>query len=367
MKDGTRETTNNQWLLKADADKLPATYAELVTLLTGAGLPFGRTLLSDGWTIEPDALNKANLLKDVTAGLYGLTSTAMVDDVLKLAAPKMLLQSYTTAGTYTWTAPDRNGDGSNYEIFVIVVGGGGSGGALKYWYSLNKAGGVNGGCSGFSNQFKMTVTPLQTYTVVVGTGGTSVIAGTGTEEELKQGNNGNSSSFNGVVANGGAGGMAVGSGETLYGLGGRPSDPSWGLYLLKNSIPSAPYWQTPANGDRIAPSWYLNNSIVESFFNPADCMNKITGDILLSAGGSVRLVGTTNPANNIVQNEAITINGLSIGTALWIHNNPVNASAVNPTLYGAGGGACVNTGTTSNTTVTATSGKGADGCVFIYV
>ena len=106
MKDGTRELTNNQWLLKADADKLPATYAELVTLLTGAGLPFGRTLLSDGWTIEPDPLNKANLLKDATAALFGLGSTAQINDVLaaiktyinNAAAQGLKDSSFTTAG-----------------------------------------------------------------------------------------------------------------------------------------------------------------------------------------------------------------------------------------------------------------------------
>lgn len=88
MKDGTRELTNNQWLLKADADKLPATYAELVTLLTGAGLPFGRTLLSDGWTIEPDQLNKANLLTDATAALFGLSgAAATVNNALRISVP----------------------------------------------------------------------------------------------------------------------------------------------------------------------------------------------------------------------------------------------------------------------------------------
>lgn len=99
MKDGTRELTNNQWLLKADADKLPATYAELVTLLTGAGLPFGRTLLSDGWTIEPDPLNKANFLPDAVAALYGLTSTAQIKDVLNAIEPRLFQSaSWATNG-----------------------------------------------------------------------------------------------------------------------------------------------------------------------------------------------------------------------------------------------------------------------------
>jgi len=47
-----------------------------------------------------------------------------------------LLQSRTTAGEYTWTAPDLHGDGQPYEIGIFMVGGGGSGALV--------AGGVDG-------------------------------------------------------------------------------------------------------------------------------------------------------------------------------------------------------------------------------
>ena len=67
----------------------------------------------DGATVEGDALNKANLLTDVTAVACGLTATAVPDDVLAklrtliagnttLANTKAMIEtgSYTGTGTY---------------------------------------------------------------------------------------------------------------------------------------------------------------------------------------------------------------------------------------------------------------------------
>lgn len=366
MKDGTRELTNNQWLLKADADKLPATYAELVTLLTGAGLPFGRTLLSDGWTIEPDPLNKANLLKDVTAGLYGLTSTAMVDDALKLAAPKMLLQSYTTAGTYTWTAPDRNGDGSDYEISVVIVGGGGSGGASKRWHTTEYWALASGGGSGYLKYIKITVTPGQTYTVVVGVGGLSVSTLNTTNSSVA-GNNGGSSSFNGNVSEGGKGGAAfsgtAGAADISGADGGQASDAPIASY--KDAVmyrPKAPYGgQTPIG--MVVTSYDI---VYAPETHPEMCMNPITGMLLLGAGGSC--FGQTNLDYSLhVQSADIIFeDGGKAGASKNYYNNANDQIGVDATSVGCGGGAIVHLGSTTTNTNIATSGKGADGAILIY-
>ena len=276
--------------------------------------------------------------------------------------PNKLIQSYTEAGTYTWTVPDRNGDGSDYEICVIVVGGGGSGSARKYWYTTASYTHLTGGGSGFSKQFKLTVTPNATYNIVVGAGGISVTVGSGTPDGISAGNNGNSSSFNGIVANGGDGGGQYGGNYYIPGSkGGRPSDSTF-------ILPTLSYIENlrPPCGDYISPIMYSSDVVYFTQFAPSDCINAITGDILLSAGGG--FVGSTGTmVGGIAQTTQQIIGDKTIGIARWAFQTAENAIAINPTLPGAGGGVCANFGTTNNTTYTATSGKGADGCILIYV
>jgi len=69
-------------------------------------------------------------------------------------------QQYTTAGTYSWVAPD-----GVYAVSVVAVGGGGGG--YDGW--ANPAG--SGGGLGWKNSIK--VTPGTAYTVVVGAAGLS--------------------------------------------------------------------------------------------------------------------------------------------------------------------------------------------------
>jgi hypothetical protein len=68
--------------------------------------------------------------------------------------------TYTTPGTYTWTAPS-----AVTQVSVLAIGGGGAG--QDNW--SNPAG--SGGGLGWKNN--ITVIPGQSYTVVVGAGGTS--------------------------------------------------------------------------------------------------------------------------------------------------------------------------------------------------
>lgn len=69
-------------------------------------------------------------------------------------------QEYTVAGTYSWIAPTGVSN-----VSVVVVGAGGSGGAV---YQPGEPGGGGGGALAWGNA---TVTPGQSYTVVVGAGG----------------------------------------------------------------------------------------------------------------------------------------------------------------------------------------------------
>ena len=76
-------------------------------------------------------------------------------------------RSFTTPGTYSWTAPDWVN-----SVSVVAVGGGASG-------SINGGGG--GGGLGWKNN--ISVTPGQSYTVVVGNAGTSNLFGESNDGE----------------------------------------------------------------------------------------------------------------------------------------------------------------------------------------
>lgn len=71
--------------------------------------------------------------------------------------------AYTTAGTYSWTAP-----AGVYNVSAVVVGGGAGG------RPSNRHGGGGGGLAWVNN---IVVYPGQSYTVVVGSGGASYSAG----------------------------------------------------------------------------------------------------------------------------------------------------------------------------------------------
>ena len=66
-------------------------------------------------------------------------------------------QAYTTPGTHSWTCP-----AGVYSVSAVVVGGGGGGGG---GYAMG------GGGGGLAYKNNISVTPGQSYTVVVGSGG----------------------------------------------------------------------------------------------------------------------------------------------------------------------------------------------------
>lgn len=90
-------------------------------------------------------------------------------------------QAYTTAGTYTWVVPS-----GVTSVSAVAVGGGGSGGTGGSSYGGNLPGGGGaGGSLAYANS--ISVTPGESITILVGSGGAGVYAGTG--------NNGGDSKF----------------------------------------------------------------------------------------------------------------------------------------------------------------------------
>jgi hypothetical protein len=104
---------------------------------------------------------------------------------------------YTTAGTYSWTAPS-----GVTSVCILCVGGGGGGGKRMI--------GIGGGGGALVYVNNVAVIPGQSYAVVVGIGGPSTNNGDGTA--------GGDSWFNNstyIKAGGGAGGRSGGNGEAL--------------------------------------------------------------------------------------------------------------------------------------------------------
>lgn len=109
-------------------DRVP-TYPGRVQLVPVTGQPnvYDMTMADD--PTEPGtALNKANLLKDATAALFGLTGAAVPDDVLAAIGAKW---TQIETGTYTGTGTAGSGSGNRNELSfsfapaLVVVSGGG--------------------------------------------------------------------------------------------------------------------------------------------------------------------------------------------------------------------------------------------------
>ena len=135
--------------------------------------------------------------------------------------PGKLLAQYLTAGTYTWTAPDDNGDGSSYIIEYELKGAGGGGAKAAGSY------GGTGGAEGETVIGRKAVVPGTQYTGVVGAGGKGGTTGT-TYNSDQDTTNGAVSTFSGVTATGG------GRGNTAYlamGAGGGTN--SFGSSLIR--------------------------------------------------------------------------------------------------------------------------------------
>ena len=280
-----------------------------------------------------DALNKANLLPDAVATALGLTGNPQVKDALMRVAPWRLLQAYTVAGSYTFTVPE-----GITELGAFVIGGGGAGGLATY--VSNNALAATGGGSGRTNKTVITSPFNSTYPVVVGAGGNGV---TGANEG-RAGNNGNSSSFNGVTALGGTGGNGTVSGVRIRGAtGGQGSSAITDTYA-SNYIASA-----PSKGRINAAS--DDYGYVQGTTYVSDCFNPFDNKFYLIAGG-----GACHNTNGTSFYETAGSDDLGLVGA----SGSVTATPAVGTSYGCGGGGV------AIIAASATSGSGRDGAVLIY-
>ncbi|MFN8384345.1 MAG: sortase [Anaerolineales bacterium] len=139
--------------------------------------------------------------------------TALMIVVLALGAMPVspayaATDTYSTPGTFTWTAP------AGVTSVTVQAWGGGGGGGRASGNNGNKGG---GGAGGQFSTSVITVVPGNSYTIVVGAGGAG-----GTNANGNNGLVGGDSTFNtnSVVAKGGAGGTANGAGGAGSAAGG---------------------------------------------------------------------------------------------------------------------------------------------------
>jgi hypothetical protein len=111
--------------------------------------------------------------------------------------PNATVQSFTTVGSTTWTAPI----GVTSVEYIVVGGGGGGGGG----YDTGSGGGGGGGM--VLTGTTITINPGSVYTVVVGAGGVASTNNYPTINETS-GGDGVSSSFDTITALGGDGGKS---------------------------------------------------------------------------------------------------------------------------------------------------------------
>lgn len=119
MKDGIIKNTGNSRAIRAT---LPATYEEFVQKCAEGTLLADVLFNADGWQTQPTFLNKANLLSDETAALYGIgpgtavtvdLSTASVGDTVTLVRNGQFVEFLIGAENYE---SELNGEG--YKLLV---------------------------------------------------------------------------------------------------------------------------------------------------------------------------------------------------------------------------------------------------------
>ena len=149
-----------------------------------------------------------NIAKIVTDGLVLAFDAANPKSFNNAVFGQM---DYTTAGTYSWTCPAGV---TSVSVVCIGGGGGGNGGGN----GVGGAGGGGGGGLGYKNN--ISVTPGQSYTVVVGGGGAGD-AWDGPPYSDNPANDGGDSYFiDATTVKGGGGGGGYGNSSATGGSGG---------------------------------------------------------------------------------------------------------------------------------------------------
>lgn len=199
------------------------------------------------------------------------------------------IQEYTTAGTFTFTAPKTG------KYKVTVIGGGGGGGGAKNSATIYAAGGGGGG-GGHAIKY-VNLTAGQNVTVTVGSGGNGGIGAVA-------GSNGSASSFGAYCSATGGGGGNYGDGSTAtnnyYGVGGIPGGGTGGDingYGSNGYIPTITNPTSLTTGGNSGPggSSYLSGGAATA--NNGNGLNGILGSGGSGADATTSVIGTYTGGN----------------------------------------------------------------------
>lgn len=264
--------------------------------------------------------------------LYPKTTMNQIIGITARLNQLEFIQKYITAGSYTWTCPE---DG---EYVAVIIGGGGAGDVQISTDTSN----ASGGGSGYVSYVKKTISANTQVAVIVGAGGNAAAGG--------------SSSFDGVIANGGSKGNHKLSLDAAPAPGGQYSAGCDGL-----GGSDCPCFGGQPVINRLQDSGatiYYSGSIPPIGFVDEDGL-PIS---MMCAGGSADYYRP--------QNRNVSLpNGKTLSPGVG-NNNAVSGdhfTSVTPTDCGAGsGGVAISTNASSTSGITGTAGNGADGGVFIY-
>jgi len=206
------------WTIESNAGDFTTTNGSF-SISSNVG-SFTVTPTADSTTEGDETFEVAIRSSSITGTILQTSSTAIINDTSLTVSP-IGQEEYTSAGTYSWTAP-----AGVTSVSVVAVGAGGYN-AGEY---TGAVGGGGGGALAYKNN--IAVTPGQSYTVVVGDsfnggpGGSSAFAaGFGT---MIAGGGGGNAAFNTPASTGGAGGLPSGTYDAGYagGAGGSYSSGS---------------------------------------------------------------------------------------------------------------------------------------------
>ena len=232
--------------------------------------------------------------------------------------------------------------GGSGEVEYLVVAGGGGGsatGAGAGGYRCSVVGENSGG--GVSAESKLFVTS-QSYTVIVGAGGSG-----GANGQINDGYNGSPSQFSSIIAFGGAGGRNSGDPQLNNGLSGASGS---GGYAGGNGV----------NNGSVALG---GNRTVGQGFAGGNSAPKASGTSSTGGGGGAGAVGGTASAVNTAGNGGAGVTSSIDGTSTpragggggGIYTNGTSSSG------GIGGGGNGSTGNSPGSSGSQNTGGGAGG------
>lgn len=284
-----------------------------------------------------------------------------IDTGIRAAKTYELIAQYTEAGTYSWECPETG------TYIALIIGGGGSG-AIHFehtFVSTEKNKNIvaaTGGGSGFWGVSKNNFSHGQTIALTVGEGGASItttIKKGNYSNSAQNGNDGLPSSFNGVTAKGGRGGN-YGGASALGGQSSRAFDQAFSTRdeCARSILPFVPF-----GGDLLQLGIFVDE----------------LGDPIthLCAGGLAAIVQFNQQYYDVFAAKAgedssknIVLSGKTCSPGVTaIGDEKTSLTSIQPTDVGAGSGGVAYSANTSggiNEETTLTSGKGADGGVFIF-